>query len=109
MGVDYSGKLMVGLPYDDIDWCNLEKYLLEEFHEVIDEDDNDYWSMLDQADLTSASPYYDADISDCIIGFELPDLELTNRLWVEVIESKREQFKLIFGKTPKLIGAQHIW
>lgn len=114
MGVDYSGKLMVGLHYEDIDMEDLRIYVNTECQDTVYEVEEDYeevdWlEVLEAVGFTKASPYYDAELEDCIIGVEIPDQDLDNMKFVEVINTAREKFKYVFDKTPKLIGTQHIW
>ncbi len=98
MGIDYDGKLMVGLDYEDVDLSVLPDY-----------DEEDEMECLYQNNLTSASPYFDADISNCIVGIELGDLNLDTDEYITTIENAKSKFIELFGVTPRLIGTQNIW
>jgi len=55
MGVDFSAKVILGLPYSEV------KHI-----EDIDQ-------MLDYGEIDAAAPYYDAPREDWIVGVELGD------------------------------------
>lgn len=98
MGIDYDGKLMVGLDYEDVDLSLLPNY-----------DEEDEQECLYQNNIATASPHFDAPIEYCTIGIELGDLSLDNDGYITVIENAKSRFIELFGVTPKLIGTQHIW
>jgi len=52
MGIDYNGGIIVGV----------------EGRELACELDEDIWGLIDKYDLDHASPQYDDDLEDCIIG-----------------------------------------
>jgi hypothetical protein len=98
MGIDYDGKLLVGLDYEDVDLSLLPDY-----------NEEDEQECLYKNNIATASPYFDAPIEDCTIGIELGDLPLDTDEYITAIENAKSRFIELFGVTPKLIGTQNIW
>jgi hypothetical protein len=90
MGVEYKAKLLVGLPYEK----------LEEFLDGKDPED---------FGLDYASPYYDSDPSEWIVGVEVASTEDFSWCEVDVHEHKKafEKFKEITGLVGELILSPH--
>jgi hypothetical protein len=97
MGIDYSGKLLVGGTYDDI--CHLIPD---------DDEDIDVSEFIEQFGLVYASPWYDAGIEDCVFGFNFPDTPFTEG-WHLAFEEAAAKWKELTGKDAKLMGVQDIW
>ena len=94
MGIDYDGKLIVGGHYEDV------VHLIP--------DDCEY-ELLEDLGLDWAYPYYDACVSECIIGYSLPHLPLNDPKSYDVIKEYAKQWEALTGKEALLIGTQHIW
>lgn len=98
MGIEYRGVLCVGY-----DWDELEE-LMDYF--PINES-LDYYEWIEENDLSSFSPYYDADKEDCIYGIEVVGSDDYSYFEVgEKLDQKIEHFvqKYIekFSKRPKV-------
>ena len=99
MGIDITGYLMVGGDYEDV-----AKMLTEEQKE-------DICKTLEELGLTSASPYFDADIRECFIGY-VPTplmLNLDDPNWMNEILEYKEKWKELTGTPAYLIGTQHVY
>ena len=96
MGIDYDGKLIVGGDYDDV-------------AHLIPEDCEDEYDVLGGLGLDWAFPYFDCCISDCTVGYALPDLPLNDPKSYEVIKEYAERWEGLTGKEALLIGTQHIY
>jgi len=96
MGIDNSGKLLVGGTYDDI--CHL----------IPDDEDIDEIEFIGQLGLVYACPWFDAGIEDCVIGFNFPDTPFTEG-WHLAFEEAAAKWKELTDEDAKLMGVQHIW
>lgn len=113
MGIDYDGGMIVGLHYEDIE--NFDK-VFNEWAEVQEEEsDTCKYDFLEDHDLETMSPYFDANLEDCVIGFRISDIDLNPndpeimKDFSREINKIAEEFKSIFGVYPRLIGCQHIY
>ena len=101
MGIDFSGSMIVG---------KLGSDLIFNKDDIDDFNDQDF---LEENGLDYLSPYYDADLEDCIVGFCVANTIIINGCfdseWVKDVQLKAAKFKNIFGDDPELIGMQHIW
>lgn len=94
MGVDTSAVLIVGRPYEDFD--------AETLGQLIDDDD-----------IQSASPHYDADRKYCIFGIVVAEadnegVELKEPFENDVLKAKAEFAKLT-GLEGKLYLSPNVW
>lgn len=93
MGIEYSAKLIVGLPY-------------EEFSEFFGDDvAGDCY----EKGLTYASPYYDASVDHWVIGVEVAQTDDFEWGYVDVDKHKKahSSFTEITGLNGKLILSPH--
>lgn len=79
MGISMRAKLLFGVPYEEL--AELEN---------IDE-------MLDDGELDYASPYYDSDRSDWVVGVELSREYPGEAEVVEAIRKARVEFEKLTG------------
>lgn len=107
MGVDYDGKLMVGLNHSEIPEDCFNEWL--EAEGLDEEEDYYFHDFLDSLGMTHASLWYDAQEEHWIMGVELGDLLLEDDSYIKIIEEAKDRFIKTFGVTPRLIGTQHIW
>jgi len=99
MGIDYSGKLLVGGYYDDVS---------DAVNKYIGDKDIDECEVLEELGLSYASPYFDCDINECYVGFEFPDTPFTEG-WYKQFEDAAAKWKYLTGVDAKIMGVQHIW
>jgi hypothetical protein len=97
MGIDIDGKLLIGCPV-----CDLE--IPEEYdcREYVD-------NLCDEYGMDYASPYYDSDVFDHMVGFKLEQGDKTLDDFLNYIKNQGEKFKEITGIEPKLMGLAHVW
>ena len=87
MGVDYRACIVVGLPYEDLP--------------------SQVQQLIEDETLKSISPYFDAPVDDCLIGYIVEETddysakELSLDLSVKT-EALAITFKLITGLDPKI-------
>lgn len=92
MGVDYSARILVGLPYDE----------LEEYFESLEDEYG--W----EGELSCVSPYYDASWGSSLFGVEVKWCndyhysEIDELTLLPTIKSAHEMFEKITGKKGKL-------
>ena len=90
MGIEYSARIVVGLPHED----------LEEFLQGV-EDPYD-------VGLYTVSPYFDADYADCLFGVLVESCgdysytEIDTSLWEQAVINSQKKFAEITGKVGKL-------
>jgi len=104
MGIDYSGNMIVGAEFGECDF-DIPEDELEDEHFCM-------WEWLDQYDLETMSPWYDADVSNCTVGFKVADVVVASEgfeEWLQDIKKKAEQFEKLSGTKARLIGMQNIW
>lgn len=100
MGMDISDRLMLGVHYDEIsDW--LESRMEE------DECSNHYEVVEMYFDI--ASPYYDAGIEECFIGYRLKNEVYVNDEWFKEINALITKFVELTGITPRLYGGANVY
>lgn len=92
MSVEYSARLVVGLPYGELkEWFNF----LDDFW--------DYEEHLDQV-----SPYFDADKEDCLYGVVVKKCndysysEVDEKSFPNDVQRAHKKFKDVTGKEGKL-------
>ena len=93
MGVDYDGGMIVG-----------EKGELL----TVDGELND---LLEDHEMDTMSPWYDASPEYCVFGFTVEDVSVDAMVgeWLSDVKSKAERFEKITGTKARLIGIQNIW
>lgn len=93
MGIAYSAKLIVGLPYDEF----------EDFF------GDDVAGDCEEKGLTYSSPYYDAHSDHWVIGIQVAVTDDFDWTYVEVDKHKEAHLKFteITGLTGKLILSAH--
>jgi|SRR5690554_3371646 len=101
MGIDYDGKLLVGGHYEDVSNIVDDKIQEDEYNE-------DRYQVLDELDLSYASPYFDCDLTECYVGFEFPDTPFTEG-WHKQFEDAAVKWKELTGVDAKIMGVQNIW
>lgn len=94
MGTSISGVLVVGLPFDEV--C---------------EDYEDFCTHYDH-ELDRISPYYDADDSDCIVGYTVSSGYYAASPVLDeqlgYIEGFKERFKKLTGKDAQLYVSPNV-
>lgn len=102
MGIDYDGGMIVGEVMSNI--------------QIPDEYESMYGYYLyleDEHDMYSMHPYYDADVEDWAIGFQVPDVKMSDvygdSAWYCDLKYKAKQFKDLTGVEARLIGTQNIY
>lgn len=100
MGVEYRAAIVVGLPYSD-----MGEFLDEKCQPQGDEeDDRDPRDVLEELDLAWVSPYYDANLSDCVIGYAVDESGdyCETELNLKELETDVAKYKALFKKTTGL-------
>lgn len=94
MSIDYKAKLLVGLPYNE-----LESLIGE----------GDIWETIGKLGLDYASPYYDADHDEWVVGVKVASTSDYQWTTVDVSEHKKaaDEFTRITGLVGKLILSPH--
>ena len=100
MGITYAAKIVVGLPYEDLD---IEDHL---------DDDQTSYDFFEENDLEWVQPYYDADINECLIGTTIVSARAYS--WTELpeelkngIDTEKKKFYNIFGVEAKVYLSLH--
>ena len=100
MGISTSGGMIVGecvssvklnIP-DDYEWGE--------------------WEWCEDQELEIMSPYFDAPFEDCIVGFTINDVLVSDiksgGSWLFDVQDKANKFKEMFNVNPRLIGTQDV-
>lgn len=100
MGIYISAKCIVGLKYSELeDW----------FEEELDENedyDGDVQYLIDSL-FDYASPYYDSDPQDWVVGYNIYDGEPSEV--IRNIQVATSEFKETIGLDAKVFFAPHVW
>jgi hypothetical protein len=69
---------------------------------------------LDEGDIVdeyfdSASPYYDAGLSECFIGLRVPNCQVVTKESLEGVGEMALQFELLTGVKATLRGGASVW
>ncbi len=98
MGIDVSGGMFVGAHYDDI-------YFDEDNEEGLD-----FYEWIEEHELSTFHPNYDAPSEYCHFGFSIDDVEVSemDEEWFASIKALADKFKEITGADAWLIGMQDI-
>lgn len=97
MSINYSAKILVGLPFKEV-------------FDSIDEFYNFDYGKHKCTDFEVAFPYYDADYEDCLVGISLVSTsmyqykEIANTITTECV---RKLFKELTGKEAKVYLTVH--
>jgi hypothetical protein len=109
MGIDIGNKLMLVPTDQDLLHSAIQLY-------ADDETDGDFWTAMSCLDLDYASPWYDADISDCDIGISMPtptyeDLIDVESNWFKALHEAQDKLNSIIGENvdTKLDSFQHVY
>lgn len=103
MGIDVSDSLLVGCSYGE----------LEDFFERVIEA-GEHESLVDVGDVIEqyfeyASPYYDSDMEDWFIGFEVPNLKCPDEEWLDKVHEEAKKFEALTGVKPRIRGGANVW
>lgn len=97
MGIDIGSALVVGLPYEE---------LYEVYLEQCSDEDVNFYDWVYGKDMSSFSPYYDADRKDCLFGFKIAGVDYTydevEEDYVSSINTYSDIFYKLTGLKPKL-------
>ena len=99
MGIDYSGRMVVG-------------EVLEETKIYQKENDVECWyDWHDENGMEMCAPYFDADVEYCTVGFEIDDIPVDDidEVWLKDIRDKAKKFEELTGTKARLIGTQDIF
>ena len=102
MGIDYDGKMMIGVDYED-----LPEEVLKEIEEKFE---GDIYEFMEANELDSASLWYNADIDGMIIGKIIratTKYELDT--WLEYVKKEFEEVESILKVKCMLLGTQDIY
>lgn len=94
MGIEYSARIVVGLPKDELD----------DYFEGVE----DIYQHVEDSGLYVASPYYDADYDDCLFGvlvqgcYDYSYSEIDESKWSENVAAAHKKFTELTGKVGKL-------
>ena len=94
MGIEYSARIVVGLPKDELD----------DYFEGVE----NVYQHVEDSGLYVVSPYYDADYDDCLFGvlvqrcYDYSYSEIDETMWSESIASAHKKFTEVTGKVGKL-------
>lgn len=94
MGIEYSARIVVGLPKDELD----------DYFEGIE----DVYQHVEDSGLYVVSPYYDADYDDCLFGvlvqscYDYSYSEIDESKWSENVAAAHKWFTERTGKVGKL-------
>ena len=98
MGVDYSGRMIVGCNADNISY---------------DDEEFEYgYEYCEEHDLDSYSLWYDAGTDGQVWGFTVKDVTILSDEfdnWVNMVKRKAKEFEEITGEKAMLIGMQNIY
>lgn len=106
MGIDVSHSLVVGASHKE-----LEPF----FSKVIEQGETDtYEACEDDYDVVEcyfeyASPYYDSDVEDWFIGFEVSNFTEPDIDWYKEVMEACTRFEELTGVKAKIRGGSHVW
>lgn len=101
MGIDISSATIVGLPYDQF----IEQYqknYTDDAQELIDQ-------LLDDGELDYASPYYDSDRDNWVIGYASSDWNISVEEFTKELTETKDRFVKDFGFEPKVFVSAHVY
>ena len=98
MGTSYNGGMILGAKMGDV--CTPE-YIDQEISNR---------EGAEEAGMEVYAEHYDADDKYCVVGYEIPNILVSDMDadWMIEIKYKAIQFKTIFGVEPTLFGMQNI-
>lgn len=108
MGIDIGWKLIQGAPFA------VWEAALGNSEEVIEGYEGDFtWFLYEHLNVVSVSPYYDADICDCMFGVELAGAEWASDLDLPVLAETAarvaQELKDKYGVNTTTICSQNVW
>lgn len=108
MGIDIGWKILQGAPLE------VWEEALGENEEVIEGYEGDLvWFLEEELGVTSVSPYYDADRSDCIYGVDLVEGDYPKEINLQEIADKAISVALElqakYGIETNTICSQNVW
>lgn len=59
--------------------------------------DGDRVDQLEDLGIITASPWYDADLEDCFVGYSIPNFTNPDENWYELVKEKAELFERVTG------------
>lgn len=106
MGIDVSNSLLVGCSYGELEGF---------FERIIETGETEHHFALDEVcDVIEqyfeyASPYYDSDVENWFIGFEVPNLKCPDEGWFDKVHEEARKFEALTGVKPRIRGGAHVW
>lgn len=106
MGVFTESKLLIGCYYDE---------LSEFFDKKIAEGETEsHYALEDNSEVIECyfdymSPYYDSPPSSWFLGFEIPNGDVFDKSWVEIVSQKAKEFEELTGVIPVIYGGAHVY
>jgi hypothetical protein len=97
MGIDIGGGMIVGAMGHKIG--------------MPDDYEGEFYEWVEENDLDQMSLYYDADSDDCIFGFTIPDVLVSemDAEWLQKVKELSVDFEELTGEPAKLFGSQNVW
>lgn len=95
MGIDIGSKLLVGANYPKIS-------------HIIDSD-GDRVDQLYGLGIETASPWFDADLEDCFVGYSVPNSTVPDDNWHKLVKEKAELFEKVTGVKAVIFGGANVW
>jgi len=94
LGIDIDGKMIIGAK------CRDTKY----------EGDYDFIGWANERGLEVLSPWFDADILDCYVGFVVRDIQVSgiDERWMDSLIDKSMEFEKLLGCEASLLGLQNV-
>lgn len=100
MGIDISGKMIVGAYAKNFDFS--EKYEQDEDFEV----DERY----EEQEFDYCSPWFDAGGEEWFVGYEVEDVDMVDfDEWVKKVKELSTKFEEKTGIKPRLVGMQNVF
>jgi len=98
MGIDISGRMILGAPADEV---------------CFDEDESEFddiYEWADENDMIYMSENYDCGSDEQFVGFGIEDVEIDEiDEWVVNVKKLSVKFKELTGIDAKLVGMQNVW
>lgn len=95
MGIYIGSRLLVGTNYTEI------SHLIDS--------DGDRRKQLEDLGIETASPWFDADLEDCFVGYFVPNFTAPNENWYKWVKEKAEQFEKVTGIEAVIFGGADVW
>lgn len=85
MGIDFGSALMLGEEYSNLDI------------EIPEEFEDDLWEYFYSLGMDCASPWFDAGVEECFVGYSLSGFSIFDEESLEDIREKSKRFEELFG------------